>query len=76
MRLIHREVVASDQRRVTLLLGCILLLFPSISNLHINIHQHFVELVSNNSYHYVDVCISCVYAGVDGLDLVLKSRQH
>ena len=35
-----------------------------------------MELVSNNSYHYVDVCISCVYAGVDGLDLVLKSRQH
>ena len=35
-----------------------------------------MELISNNSYHYVDVCISCVYAGVDGLDLVLKGCQQ
>jgi hypothetical protein len=50
-RLIRREYFTSDWWRVTLLMGCILLSFPSISNLHTNVHQHFVEFVSNNSYH-------------------------
>ena len=33
-------------------------------------------MVSNNPYHYINVYILCIYAGVDGLDLVLESRQH
>ena len=33
-------------------------------------------MVSNNPYHYINVYILCIYAGVDGLDLVLKSRQQ
>ena len=43
---------------------------------HTNIYQHSWKWSVINPYHYVDVYISCVYAGVDGLDLVLSSRQQ
>ena len=29
-----------------------------------------------NPYHYVDAHILCIYAGVDGLNSILKSRQQ
>ena len=50
--LICWEGFSLDRWRVTFLMGCILFSFPSISNLHTNVHQHFVEFVSNNSYHW------------------------
>ena len=34
-----------------LLSRCVSSSFPWLSNLHTNIHQHFVEFVTNNSYH-------------------------
>ena len=35
-----------------------------------------MEMVSNKPYHYVDVYILCIYAEVDGLNLVLSSHQQ
>ena len=50
--------------------------FSPLIHQHTNIYQHSWKWSVINPYHYVDVCISCVYAGVDGLNLVLKSRQQ
>ena len=50
--------------------------FLALFHLHTNSYQHSWKWSVINPYHYVDVCISCVYAGVDGLNLVLKSRQQ
>jgi len=51
LRLIGWEGVASDWECATLFIGCASFSFPKISNLYTNIHQHFVKIVSNNSYH-------------------------
>ena len=45
-------------------------------HLYTNIYQHSWKWSVINPYHYVDAYILCIYAGVDGLDLVLKSRQQ
>jgi hypothetical protein len=35
-----------------------------------------VEIVRNKPYHYVGCFIFIVYADIDGINLVLNSRQH
>ena len=50
--------------------------FSLLFHLHTNIYQHSWKKSVINPYHYVDVYISCVYAGVDCLNLVLSSRQQ
>jgi len=50
--------------------------FSPLFHLHTNIYQHSWKWLVINPYHYVDVYILCIYAGVDGLNLVLKSRQQ
>ena len=51
-------------------------MFSRLILLHTNIYQHSWKWLVINPYHYVNVYILCIYVGVDGLDLVLKSRQH
>ena len=51
-------------------------MFSPLFHLHTNNYQHSWKWLVINPYHYVDICISCVYAGVDVLNLVLKSRQQ
>ena len=51
-------------------------MFSPLFHLHTNIYQHSWKWLVINPYHYVDAYILCIYAGVDGLDLVLKSRQQ
>jgi len=58
------------------LFSCSWSVFSPLFHLHTNNYQHSWKWSVINPYHYVDVCISCVYAGVDGLDLVLSSRQQ
>ena len=50
--------------------------FSPLFHLHTNIYQHSRKWLVINPYHYVDIYISCIYAGVDGLDLILKSCQQ
>jgi hypothetical protein len=50
--------------------------FSPLIHLHTNIYQHSWKWSVINPYHYVDAHILCIYAGVDGLDLILKSRQQ
>jgi len=50
--------------------------FSPLFHLHTNIYQHSWKWSVINPYHYVDVYILCIYAGVDGLNLVLKSHQQ
>ena len=51
-------------------------MFSLLFHMHTNNFQHSWKWSVINPYHYVNVYILCIYAGVDGLDLVLKSRQH
>ena len=51
-------------------------MFSALFLLHTNIYQQSWKWSVINPYHYVNVYILCIYVGVDGLDLVLKSRQH
>ena len=50
--------------------------FSPLFHLHTTIYQHSWKWSVINPYHYVDAHILCIYAGVDGLDLILKSRQQ
>ena len=50
-------------------------MFSALFHLHTNIYQHSWKWLVINPYHYVNDYILCIYAGVDGLDLVLKGRQ-
>ena len=50
--------------------------FSPLIHLHTNIYQHSWKWLVINPYHYVDVYILYIYAGVDGLKLVLSSRQQ
>ena len=51
-------------------------MFSPLFHLHTNNYQHSWKWSVINPYHYVDVYSLCNYAGVDGLNLVLKSRQQ
>jgi len=50
--------------------------FHPYFHLHTNIYQHSWKWLVINPYQYVNAYILCIYAEVDGLYLVLKSRQH
>ena len=56
--------------------SCSWSVFSLLIHLHTNIYQHSWKWSVINPYHYVDVYILCIYAGVDGLILVLKNRQQ
>ena len=63
------------------LIGCAFCLelrsvFSAFFHLHTNNYQHSWKWSVINPYHYVNVYILCIYVVVDGLDLVLKSRQQ
>jgi len=50
--------------------------FSPLFHLHTNIYQHSWKWSVIDPYHYVDIYILCIYAGVDALNLVVKSRQQ
>jgi hypothetical protein len=50
--------------------------FSPLIDLHINIHQHLWNLLVITPSTNFDACLSGVYAEVDSLKMVLKSRQH
>jgi hypothetical protein len=55
---------------------CSLGVFSPLMDLHTNIHQHLWNLSVITPTTNVEAYLSSFYAGIDGIDLVLKSRQH
>ena len=63
------------------LIGCAFCLelrsvFSALFHLHTNNYQHLWKWSVINPYHYVDVSVLCVYAGIDGAELILKHHQQ
>jgi hypothetical protein len=50
--------------------------FSPLIDLHTNIHQHLWNLLVITPTTNVEACLSGVYAGIDGLSVVLKRRQQ
>jgi hypothetical protein len=51
-------------------------MFSTLIDLHTNIYQQLWNLLVITPTTNVDACLSDVYAGIDGLNLVLKHHQH
>jgi hypothetical protein len=50
--------------------------FSPLIDLRTNIHQHLWNLLVITPTTNVEACLVGVYAGIDGLNVVLKRRQQ